>query len=179
MAKLVTQAHINTYQTTITQVRKDLGRAILIHLKPTEIDCPWCILDPINDKSSGLEESGMDWTTHADYVSPRNNIICPNCSGEGWVVSGTNTVLVSGTKKSLNFNDREDINAGQFKPGTIRVSTDLDGVAVSGVRTGETYFDQAIKVDYDGLEYEVVNVEKSGLGELYTCRVILERTNKG
>lgn len=176
---LITAQHIKTYQDTITQVRKDLGRPVTIYLPPTEADCAWCILDTINDTSTGIAESGMVWSTHPDYVSPRNNVVCPNCDGEGYVVSGTNIYIASGTKSTLRINDREDTNFGQFKPGTIRVSCDLDSVAISGNREGETYFDQAIKVEYDGLEYQVINVDKSGLGELYTCRAILERTNKG
>ena len=178
MAKLVTDAHIRTYQTTITQVRKDLGRELTIHMAPDQYDCEWCVLDTINNKSSGIEESGKVWSTHPDYVYPRNNIVCPNCGGDGYIVSGTNTVTISGTKKSLDFNDRDDNIAGQFKPGTIRFSCDLDAVAISGNREGETYFDEALHVTFEGLTYEVLNVEKSGLKELYTCRAILERTNK-
>ena len=175
---IITDEHVNIYKTTITQVREALGRVATIYLPPTVVDCPWCIYDPVNKKSSGVAASGYVWSTHPDYVSPLNDKLCPNCAGEGEIETEV-TYTTLATKKDLSYNDRNDNTAGQFKPGTIRLSCDLSNVLVDTADLeGDTYFDRAIKVTYDGVTFNVVNVTKGGLRDLYTCRVILERTNK-
>jgi len=175
---IITDRHVEIYQTIVSDLRESLGRVATIYLQPTQTDCAWCIYDPIHKRSSGLEASGYVWSTHPDYVSPLNDKVCPNCGGKGFTYTD-NTVTVKGTKKELNYSDEEVINIGVFKPGTIRFACDLDDVLVTeGDRDGETYFDRAILVIYEGVRYKVMNISKSGLRDLYTCRVILERTNE-
>lgn len=137
-----------------------------------------CKYDPVAKKSSGIAESGKDWTTHPDYTAGINDVVCPNCNGEGTVETQiTKTALA--TKKDISTNDRVDNKAGIFMPATIRLSCDLNDVLVDTAdKEGDTWFHRAQKVEYDGEFYEVVNPTKSGLRDLYTCRVILERTNK-
>lgn len=172
---IITDRHVTIYQTTITAVRDALGRTATIYLKPTTVDCVWCIWDPVYKKSSGKPASGYTWSTHPNY---KNDKVCPNCDGKG-VTQTENTETVKGTKKDLSYNDRADLPMGNFKPGTLRFSCDLNDVLVdSDDVDGDTHFHRAIKVVLDGESYEVVNVSKSGLRDLYTCRVILERTNK-
>ena len=174
---IVTDRHVEIYQTVITDLRQSLGRNATIYLEPTKTDCAWCILDTVSKRSSGVAAPGYDWTTHANYVSPYNDKICPNCNGTGYV-STDNTVIVKGTKKDLTYSDKEDSEAGVFRPGTIRFACDLYDCLVDSTDVeGDTYFDRAIKVEFDGETYNVVNVSRSGLRDLYTCRVILERTN--
>lgn len=175
---IITDNHVRIYQETITAVRQALGRTATIYLEPTDVDCTYCVYDPIAKKSSGIAETGMDWTTHPDYVAGRNDIVCPECNGEGTVETQvTKTVLA--TKKDISTNDRIDSSAGTFLPATVRLSCDLNDVLVDPTDVnGETWFHRAVKVVYDGESYEVVNPTKSGLRDLYTCRVILERTNK-
>lgn len=175
---LVTDAHVAIYQNQIKQVRHDLGRTATIYLRPTQTECEWCILDRVNNRSTGVQAPNKDWEEHTDYVSPKNDRICPECSGKGYT-EVENTVTALGTKKDLSYNDREDLVAGVFKPGTIRLSFILEDVLVdTSDLEGDTWLDRSIKVNFDGEDYEVVNLVKSGLRDLYTCRVILERTNK-
>ena len=175
---IVTDRHVEIYQTVITDLRQSLGRNALVYLEPSRTLCAWCILDSVSKKSSGVEAPGYDWVDHTDYKSPYNKKVCPNCNGAGYTTVD-NVVTVKGTKKDLSYNRREDSEVGVFKPGTIRFACDLDDALITaGDREGDTYFDRAIKVTYDGDTYEVVNTSRSGLRDLYTCRVILERVNK-
>jgi len=174
---IITDRHIEIYQTTISDVRVSLGRWATIYLEPTLVECTWCVLDPSNDSSSGVNEPGIDWIDHPDYVDPYNIKICPECGGEGYVKTD-NTKLVRGTKKDLSYNNREDSQVGFFRPGTIRFSCDLNDVLVDiNDAKGDTWFHLGIKVDLDGETYNIINITKTGLRDLYTCRAILERTN--
>jgi len=175
---IITDRHVSIYQTTISAVRDALGRNATIYLAPTQVECVYCILDPVRNVSSGITASGYDWTTHDDYVSPYNDKVCPECQGIGYTETA-NTVTVQGTSKNLDYNDTDDKNIGVFKPGDIRFSCDLaDALVDSSDVNGETYFDRARSVTFDGVNYKVVNTSKSGLRDLYTLRVIMERTNK-
>ena len=177
MAKLITDRHIQIYQTMISQSREDLGRTATIYLEPTKTECAWCLLDPIHDVSAGIAASGYTWSDHEDYTS-YNQTICPECGGIGYTTV-ENTQTVKGSKKDLSYNQSEDKDVGKFRPGTIRFSCDLNDVLVDSTDiNGDTYFDRAIKVVLDGEVYQIVNTTKGGLRDLYTCRVILERTNK-
>ena len=175
---LITDRHVQIYQNVISDVRDSLGRVATIYLEPTSVECTWCILDPINNKSSGVNDPGVDWTTHTDYVSPYNDRVCPECNGAGYTKTD-NTVTVKGTKKDLSYNDKDESQVGYFRPGTIRFACDLYDVLVdSEDPEGDTWFDRGIKVVYDGETYNIINTTKGGLRDLYTLRVILERTNK-
>ena len=174
---IITDRHIHIYQDTITDVRNSLGRIATIYLAPTNVDCAWCILDPVSNRSSGVPEPDVRWEDHPNYSTTYNIKICPECNGKGYVQTD-NTETVNGTKKDLSYNDNNESSVGFFRPGTIRFSCDLDKVLVTpGDRNGQTYFDIAIKVVLDGETYKVLNTSKSGLRDLYTCRVIMERTN--
>ena len=82
---LITDKHIEIYQTTITDVRRSLGRWATIYLEPTKSDCLWCILDPVNGKSSGVAEPDKDWETHPNYISPYNIKVCPECNESNYI----------------------------------------------------------------------------------------------
>lgn len=174
----VTERHINIYKTAITALRQSIGRIAKIYLEPTTEDCDWCIYDPVSKTSTGMPQTGFVWDTHPNYTSGINDVICPNCSGKGTI--DTQTVKeVMATRKDLDYNDSDDAKGIKFKPGTLRLSCDLYDVLVdTSDPTGDTWFQRATKVEYDGDTYEVVNYSKSGLRDLYTFRVILERTNK-
>jgi len=175
---IITDQHVLIYQQSITDVRQSIGRVAYIYLEPIKVDCTYCILDKVHGRSSGVSEYGMDWTTHPDYDPVYNIKVCPNCNGKGYTQSDV-IKTVKGTKKDLSYNNRVDLNAGMFRPGTIRFSCDLADVLIDlGNVEGNTWFDRAIYVILDGEKYEIVNTTKSGLRDLYTCRVILERTNK-
>ena len=176
---IVTDRHVDIYQQYISQVREDIGRIATIYLEPTLTDCTWCILDPTSNRSSGVRESGKVWSDHPNYKDPYNTKVCPECDGVGYT-SSDNIKTVKGTAKDLSYSDRDDTSGvGYFRPGTIRFSCDLDDVLQTvGDRESQTWFDLAIKVVFDGITYNVINTSKSGLRDLYSCRAILERTNK-
>lgn len=104
---------------------KSMGESVKVYKEPTTIDCPNCLRDEINQKSSGIFDSTFTTSTTIfsgtvcqKVISPKSFTVgrCPVCKGTG----------------QLECSDRSDITALV----TFR-STDSDFLDLSGGREGE------------------------------------------
>jgi len=63
---------------------EELGKIVRLVYEPTKSECPNCLLSPINNRSSGIYQSGGPLAFEEGQP-------CPVCSGEGWVISASLT----------------------------------------------------------------------------------------
>ena len=149
MARFVDSRLVKTFQTTLRDLRKDLGRTITIWYKTGDPTVPTGTLDPVN----------------LEPVDPTNPLVP--------------TKTVKTIKYVIIHYGPEDnpfvyTPGGRLEQGEVRLSMKLRDVLVdqSDVN-GDTYFESAIKVIIDGNDFEVKGKPiKTGLRDLYSCVVI-------
>jgi hypothetical protein len=91
MGKIVTPAIRKIYKELIHQVVEDLHKVIFAHMPPDKEDCPNCVWDSVNGKSSGTFDSSFvsPITIFGNVISPSSFTRgrCPVCSGVGYLAS--------------------------------------------------------------------------------------------
>jgi len=168
--RIVSEATKRLYQKTISQIRKDIGKSIRIHIRPSfenivdEIDCPTCEFDPLYRRSKDPD--------------------CPTCGGTGKVSAANLPIddliytindcsIVYGPLTDASF---RKVPVGRLEYDQVRISMNLDKVLVDKLNPdGNTYFDLAYKVVIAGYDYEVRDIQKVGLVESFSCRVLLSK----
>lgn len=89
MGKIVTPSIRKLYKELITQIVLDLHKVIVAHMPPEKVDCPNCLWDSANKKSSGTFNSTFVSPVNifGDVVSPVsfNRGRCPVCFGVGFL----------------------------------------------------------------------------------------------
>ncbi len=89
MTKIVTPGIRKTYKGLIRQVVEDLNKPILAHMPPEKADCPNCVWDSINKKSSGTFQSSFvaPVTIFDAVITPASFTMgrCPVCRGVGFL----------------------------------------------------------------------------------------------
>ena len=152
MAKIVTPGIRRTYKTLIKQVVEDLNKPIIVSLPPETANCPNCIYDSINKKSSGTYDS--TFVTPVDVfgktIQPQPSFRnrCPVCLGVGYL---TNAI------------DRNVKALVKWNPGAADdiESTPIgrEGAAIVRIKVLRTDFDlvkNGISFLVDGVRYELI-----------------------
>jgi hypothetical protein len=97
MAKIVSPAIKKAYVKYIKDTIEDLNRSVDVYLPPEAMDCPNCLYDPINKKSTGVVDPLFVTSVviFGQTISPQSFTRgrCPICKGEG--------VLTSEVKRSV------------------------------------------------------------------------------
>ncbi len=156
------------------QLRLDLGRNIIIHERATEVDCLWCIYDPITKRSSNIPEVGKDWTTHSLYKGTL--LICPNCSSRG-TTQTDNTTTIKVIVDDVREFELVEGQLGKYDRGRksiIGKLSDISGVTDFNVNI----LLKAIKIVFDGLDYRLVSVKPIGLLSDFSFEAILDRKDR-
>ncbi len=169
---LVDNKTINTYKEVMKQLRKDLGRTITIYCPPTTATCNNCIYDTRTKTSSGVYKPDTGTQLFSEGA------LCPVCSGHGKIETAVTKVISHATIRWLDNRDRYfyEEKMGQFQPGWVRIQCTLSEVLKDKSNVnGLTYFDEAVKVTVDGEDCRVKSVTKSGLKDLFTCRVMMRK----
>lgn len=87
MPTIVTPAIRKIYKDLIKQVIEDLHKPIFVYLEPEKVDCPNCVYDYVNKKSSGNFDASfvapvdIFGTTISPQAFSRSR--CPVCLGAG------------------------------------------------------------------------------------------------
>ena len=153
----VTDRIVKVYQDVLTQVRKDLGRSILIYYQT-----PGSI--PSTSDSDGFDPVNLE------PINPTASVTYPD------QIKTITNVLV---KWGPDTNPWQRLAGGALEPGEARLSMKLTDVLIdSSDLESSTYFQNCRKVIVDGQDCRVKTViVKSGLRDLFNCKVIVERVN--
>lgn len=170
---LIKDRHNELFQSKVDELRQDVGRDIIIHLRSTPIDCPWCKYDQVTGKSSGIPEDGKDWTTHFNYNG--SLIRCPNCLGKGTINENTEITIedvIIDDKSGMSYNTKGKL--GILPEGTKSLIGKLSDVLVdSSDINSKTLFSKALKVVVDGEDYIVGPVKRFGLKGNYLFEAVV------
>lgn len=171
--QLVGKKIIKIYQKNISQLRKDLGRSITVHMSPTRTLCNNCNYDSQRGESTGVYNG-----TGAFSFSMGTH--CPVCDNKGKLevadIRTINNVTVKWIDTTSINNQNYEFKIGQGEPGWVRLSVDLSLVLIDKTNlNGDTIFNTCEKVVVDNEDCNVKNVVKKGLKTLYTCRVYLRK----
>lgn len=154
MAKIVTPAIRKFYKEYIKAVIEDLHKPIIAHMSPEKADCPCCIWDSVNGKSSG--------TFNTSFVSPilifgkTINPIpftrgrCPVCHGVGYL---TNPVIKR-LKAPVRWNPRTN---GDFQDFQI-TPAGREGKAIVRIKVSRKDYETIRDAEYftvDGVRCEL------------------------
>jgi len=141
MAKIVTPAIRKQYKDLIKQVVEDLHKPIIVSLPPSKEDCPNCIYDYINKKSSGHFDSSftVPVVIFGNTINPVSfsRSRCPVCFGEGHLEEAVNRSVKALVKwNPTPASDLEIIPVGREGVAVVRIKVlradfDLVNTAVS------------------------------------------------
>ena len=154
MAKIVTPAIRKIYKDLIKQTVEDLNKPIKAFLPPDSLDCPNCIYDAVNNKSSGKFQSSftVPVVIFGNTISPRsfNRGRCPVCFGAGKLVN--QDAAVKNLKALVKWNPR---NADTL----LITPVGREGAPVVRIKVLRSDFDTIVTADYfqvDGVRCELV-----------------------
>lgn len=152
MTTIVTPSIRKIYKDLIKQVVEDLYKPILVYLEPTKADCPNCIYDRINKRSSGQ----LDVSFVAPVVVLGSTIEpqsftrgrCPVCFGVGHLEQES----VRNVKALVKWNP-----AGADDLEILPIGR--EGQAVVRIKTLRSDFDLVVGAQYlliDGVRCELI-----------------------
>lgn len=160
MGKIVDRGIRKIYSETIKQVISDLHKVITAELEPQKIDCPNCIYDTVNKKSSGVHDSTFvsSTTIFGETITPQpfTRGRCPVCFGEGELtVANTKSI-----KALVRWNPNEDLEVSP---------AGLEGKPLVRIKAERKHYDtitQALSFTVDGVKCERIQpVNIRGLGK--------------
>ncbi len=109
MTKIVTPGIRKIYKELIKQVIEDLHKPILAHMPPEKADCPNCIWDSANNKSSGVFQASFvsPVTIFGNLITPNafTRGRCPVCFGVGYLTRTVTRNLKALVKWNLKGSD--------------------------------------------------------------------------
>lgn len=151
MAKIVTPGIRKTYHNLITQVVADLSKTILAHMPPDKEQCPNCLWDAINNKSSGTFNSTFvtPVVIFGNTISPSSFTRgrCPICFGVGYLTSP----VIRNIKALVKWNPKGS-SALEITPAG------REGAPVVRIKVPRVNFDSIVSAEYftvDGVKCEL------------------------
>ena len=173
---LIKTRHNNLFKSKIDELREDIGRSIIARLPGEIIDCTFCIWDDSTKRSSGIPQSGVDWTTHPDYKGTM--IICPNCRGRGRIDSPIEITI-----SDVIIEDKSGIvyikgKLGLLPEGTKLLIGKLQDILVDPDDTNsDMILNQAISIVIDDQDYKIISTKKFGLKDQYLFESLVSLSN--
>jgi len=150
MAKIVTPEIKKIYRKLINQTIEDLNKPVVIHLEPIKVDCPNCLYDTLNKKSSGVFDTSFvaPVVIFGDTINPISfdRGRCPVCFGEG-VLTSENTRNIKALVKWNPGGTIENIPIGR------------EGAPLVRIKAKRTEYDHILSAEYfvvDGVRCEKV-----------------------
>jgi len=151
LAKIVTPGIRKIYKDLIKQVVEDLHKPIVAYLPPEEVDCPDCIYDFANKKSSGTFDSSFvtPVVIFGNTINPQpfTRGRCPVCLGAGIL---TNDVIKN-IKALVKWNPRRSDVIDSTPAGR-------EGAPIVRIKVLRSDFDTVVSARYfviDGIRCEL------------------------
>lgn len=170
---LIKDKHNDLFKKKVDQLRADIGRDIYVYKTGASQRCSWCVFDEMSGKSSGIPETGVDWTAHLNY---KTDLVCPNCNGEGIVSPYEKTTVkdvIIDDKSGIEFFGKSVVTYPKGTKSLIGkledILTDVDDV------DSVTILEQSDKIVVDGQDYILKNLSKIGLKDLYLFEAEVRR----
>lgn len=169
MGRFVQPRHFQLYKEFVEGIRSDLGRNITLYLPGDKRDCPNCLFDPINKKSTNVYSPKSPFPTDINGGASQffRGGVCPVCSGTGQVQSGQDSIIVNALIRWLKEEKQYKWIQGVHDVNDYRVKADIKFFE---------NFKNARVVEIDGVPCEVTNIRKRGLGTLIQVEVILKKS---
>lgn len=155
----------NNYKKIINEVVFDLSHDVVVYSPPSLVDCPNCIYDSVNKKSTGVFDTSFvapvtlfTGTSSQRTVTPTSfsRGRCPICFNEG-----TLKALVKTTIQGI-FSFYPDTNGGT--DGLIPEPYGIDGKIHAQLKTNCQHYELLLNADY---------VEYSGVKYGFTYKPLL------
>ena len=152
MATIVTPSIRKIYKDLIKQVVADLHKPIFVYLEPDKEDCPNCIYDRVNNKSSGKFDTSFIASTvvFGATITPTtfSRSRCPICYGVGYLENEN----VRNVKALVRWNPGGADNLEILPVGR-------EGHAVVRIKTLYTNYDTVVGAAYflvEGVRCEII-----------------------
>lgn len=162
MANYIGNDIITIFNTTIGNLRQDIGRIVTVIGKPIERDCPNCKYDPVNKSSTGIYDPESPYPSSLEPLGPINFQAqgmrkCPICAGKGRILISANKNEVLCLISPLTKEDAERTQLGKNYKINYELSCTFDNKSV---------FETSDKVVIDGTVCEIVAIIPVGIGTL-------------
>lgn len=167
--------HIALYQRFVPGIRSDLGRDVTLHIPGTKLNCPNCLFDAVNKRSTNIYSPKVNQFPVTDHngVSQAASIefrggICPICNGTGSVTSGETTKLVQCLIRHLKTDQKRYLVQGHEAENDFRLKADIKFQAD---------FENARFLEIDGIPAEVSTIIPAGLRDLIQIKIFCKKSN--
>jgi hypothetical protein len=164
MGNFVSEDQINLYKGFVKGIREDLGRSITLHIPGPRVDCPNCLFDPINKRSTGMFKPRNPYP--ANIPGPYQFIggICPVCNGTGQYSTEVTKIIDKALIRWLKVDQKKYLIQGLEAENDFRIKCDIKYI---------DDFKTARVVEIDGVPAEVTTIVKRGLRDLIQIVVFL------
>ncbi len=122
---IVTPAIRKRYKDVIKEVVEDLHKPVLIYLEPDKEDCPNCVYDFVNKKSSGKFQSSftVPVVIFGNTVSPASftRSRCPVCFGVGYLEQEVERHVKALVRWNPTIKDLDILPVGREGKAVVRI----------------------------------------------------------
>lgn len=141
---LVSRAVKSTFATLLDQLLVDLGRQILLVLKPTVIDCPNCSYLTATGKSNNIHNASNPNPTGPLNRAFANGQICPVCNGQGKLKTPRTTNYTATISKKFKEREIMEAGIGKFDNTMLKTNTVITSLSdieecTSAIIDGKNY----------------------------------------
>ncbi len=163
MGNFVTEKQISDFKFYLKGIREDLGRFVTLHIPGPKLQCPNCLTDPINKRSTNVYSPRNPFppTTTFQGVAitspiPFTGGLCPVCNGTSLV--GTETTRTYQCMiRYLKSKQKQFAIEGVETENDFRLKADI---------STEADFKAARTIEVDGIPVYVTVITRGGLRDL-------------
>lgn len=169
----VSEEQVKLYQGFVKGIREDLGRNVTLHIPGARKDCPNCLWDPVNRRSTGMYSPRAPFPTVTDNngktvtaPKPFTGGVCPVCNATGQVAEQT-TKVVQCLIRYLKTDQQRYLVQGIEAQSDFRLKADIKF---------EQDFKNARFIEIDGIPTEKTVINRGGLRTLIQIIVFCKRS---
>ena len=165
MGVFINEQQIALFKFYVKGIRSDFGRSITLHIPGPKNDCPNCLFDPVNKRSTGMYKPKTPYP--ASIPGPFNFVggICPVCNGTGQYATEITKVIDKALIRALKVDQKKYLIQGLEAENDFRIKVDIKHIEdMKAARV----------VVIDGFPCEVTTIIKKGLRDLIQIVVYLK-----
>lgn len=156
---------VKLYQTTMSQLRSDLGRYVIVRTANRTTKCPNCIYDPMNRRSANIYSPSSPYPSGILGPVSFTGGVCPICKGIGTYSSDLQTSVLC-LIKWIKKNELSHETQGTFEEGDVQLKANIQ------------YYDilkKAKSITVDGIVCYPISVSQAGLRDPFHAIVIASK----
>ncbi len=165
MGIFLTEEQLKLYQYYIPSIRSDFGRSVILHIPGPKRDCPNCLFDPVNRRSTGMFKPKNPYPTDIAGPFPFVGGICPVCNATGQYTTEITKTIDKALIRWLKADTKRYLIQGLEAENDIRMKVDIK-------HREDVKRSRAVTID--GSQFEVVTILPKGLRDLIYITVFLK-----